>query len=241
MKLTAFKALTFDCYGTLIDWESGMVAALQPLVSKVARPLSRNDVLEAHARHESRQQLQTPGKLYRELLAVVYKRLAEEWNVTVSWEECLAYGRSVRDWPAFPDTVEALRELKQHYQLVILSNVDNESFAFSNAKLGVAFDAIYTAEDIGSYKPASGNFDYMLTSLADRGIAKADILHTAESMFHDHKPANAIGLASCWIYRRHADEGFGATMNPGAMPHYDFRFTSLGDLAAAVKAEAGRA
>ena len=241
MKLTDFKALTFDCYGTLIDWESGMVAALQPLVSKVARPLSRNDVLEAHARHESRQQLQTPGKLYRELLAVVYKRLAEEWNVTVSWEECLAYGRSVRDWPAFPDTAEALRELKQHYQLVILSNVDNESFAFSNARLGVAFDAIYTAEDIGSYKPAAGNFDYMLTSLADRGIAKADILHTAESMFHDHKPANAIGLASCWIYRRHADEGFGATMNPGAMPHYDFRFTSLGDLAAAVKAEAGRA
>jgi len=241
MKLTDFKALTFDCYGTLIDWESGMVAALQPLVSKVARPLSRNDMLEAHARHESRQQLQTPGKLYRELLAVVYKRLAEEWNVTVSWEECLAYGRSVRDWPAFPDTAEALRELKQHYQLVILSNVDNESFAFSNARLGVAFDAIYTAEDIGSYKPAAGNFDYMLTSLADRGIAKADILHTAESMFHDHKPANAIGLASCWIYRRHADEGFGATMNPGAMPHYDFRFTSLGDLAAAVKAEAGRA
>ena len=241
MKLTDFKALTFDCYGTLIDWESGMVAALQPLVSKAARPLSRNDVLEAHARHESRQQLQTPGKLYRELLAVVYKRLAEEWNVTVSWEECLAYGRSVRDWPAFPDTVEALRELKQHYQLVILSNVDNESFAFSNARLGVAFDAIYTAEDIGSYKPAAANFDYMLTSLADRGIAKTDILHTAESMFHDHKPANAIGLASCWIYRRHADEGFGATMNPGAMPHYDFRFTSLGDLAAAVKAAAGSA
>ncbi|AOO80882.1 haloacid dehalogenase type II [Bosea vaviloviae] len=239
MKLTDFKALTFDCYGTLIDWESGMVAALQPLVSKAARPLSRNDVLEAHARHESRQQLQTPGKLYRELLAVVYKRLAEEWNVAVSWEECLAYGRSVRDWPAFPDTVEALRELKQHYQLVILSNVDNESFAFSNAKLGVAFDAIYTAEDIGSYKPAAANFDYMLTALADRGIAKTDILHTAESMFHDHKPANASGLASCWIYRRHADEGFGATMNPGAMPHYDFRFTSLGDLAAAVKAEAG--
>lgn len=241
MKLTDFKALTFDCYGTLIDWESGMVAALQPLVSKAARPLSRNDVLEAHARHESRQQLQTPGKLYRELLAVVYKRLAEEWNVTVSWEECLAYGRSVRDWPAFPDTVEALRELKQHYQLVILSNVDNESFAFSNARLGVAFDAIYTAEDIGSYKPAAANFDYMLTSLADRGIAKADILHTAESMFHDHKPANAIGLASCWIYRRHADEGFGATMNPGAMPRYDVRFTSLGDFAAAVKAEAGSA
>jgi 2-haloalkanoic acid dehalogenase type II len=172
---------------------------------------------------------------------VVYKRLAEEWNVTASWEECLAYGRSVRDWPAFPDTVDALRELKKHFQLVILSNVDNESFSYSNARLGVAFDAIYTAEDIGSYKPAAANFDYMLEALAIRGIAKTDILHTAESMFHDHKPANAAGLASCWIYRRHADEGFGATMNPGAMPHYDFRFDSLGDMAAAVKAEAGGA
>lgn len=241
MKLTDFKALTFDCYGTLIDWESGMVAALQPLVDKVSRPLSRNEVLEAHARNESRQQAKTPGKPYRELLAVVYKRLAEEWNVTASWEECLAYGRSVRDWPAFPDTVEALRELKKHYQLVILSNVDNESFSYSNARLGVAFDAIYTAEDIGSYKPAAANFDYMLEALAIRGIAKADILHTAESLFHDHKPANAAGLASCWIYRRHADEGFGATMDPGAMPHYDFRFDSLGEMAAAVKAEAGGA
>jgi 2-haloalkanoic acid dehalogenase type II len=241
MKLTDFKALTFDCYGTLIDWESGMVAALQPLVDKVSRPLSRNEVLEAHARNESRQQAKTPGKPYRELLAVVYKRLAEEWNVTASWEECLAYGRSVRDWPAFPDTVDALRELKKHFQLVILSNVDNESFSYSNARLGVAFDAIYTAEDIGSYKPAAANFDYMLEALAIRGIAKTDILHTAESMFHDHKPANAAGLASCWIYRRHADEGFGATMNPGAMPHYDFRFDSLGDMAAAVKAEAGGA
>lgn len=238
MKLTDFKALTFDCYGTLIDWESGMVAALQPLVDKVSRPLSRNEVLEAHARNESRQQAKTPGKPYRELLAVVYKRLAEEWNVTVSWEECLAYGRSVRDWPAFPDTVEALRELKKHYQLVILSNVDNESFSYSNARLGVAFDAIYTAEDIGSYKPAAANFDYMLEALAIRGIAKADILHTAESLFHDHKPANVAGLASCWIYRRHADEGFGATMDPGAIPHYDFRFDSLGEMVAAVKAEA---
>lgn len=241
MKLTDFKALTFDCYGTLIDWESGMVAALAPLVKKTGRPLSRNQVLQAHARHESSQQRHTPTKRYSELLAVVYKRLAEEWGVPASWEECLAYGRSVRDWPAFPDTAEALRALKQRYKLVILSNVDNESFAFSNRKLGVEFDAIYTAEDIGSYKPAAANFDYMLAALSGLGIGKGEILHTAESLFHDHKPANAAGLASCWIYRRHADEGFGATMDPGAMPHYDFRFNSLGELAGAVRKEAGGA
>lgn len=238
MKLTDFKALTFDCYGTLIDWESGMVAALSPLVAKVGRPLSRNQVLEAHARQESRQQRYTPGKRYSEVLAVVYRRLAEEWAVPVSWEECEAYGRSVGDWPAFPDTVAALKVLKKHYKLVILSNVDNVSFAHSNRRLDIDFDAIYTAHDIGSYKPAIGNFDYMLEALADLGFGKGDILHTAESMFHDHKPANTVGLASCWIYRRHGDEGFGATMNPGEMPHYDFRFNSLGEMAAAVEKEA---
>lgn len=239
MKLTDFNTLTFDCYGTLIDWESGMVAALAPLVAKVGRPLSRNAVLEAHARHESSQQRHTPTKRYSELLAIVYKRLAEEWGVPAAWDECQAYGRSVGDWPAFPDTVAALQVLKRHYKLVILSNVDNESFSLSNRRLGVTFDAIYTAEDIGSYKPAAANFDYMLEALSAHNVGKGDILHTAESMFHDHKPANTAGLASCWIYRRHADEGFGATMNPGEMPHYDFRFNSLGEMAQAVMKERG--
>ncbi|MEK9861098.1 MAG: haloacid dehalogenase, partial [Alphaproteobacteria bacterium] len=99
---------------------------------------------------------------------------------------------------------------------------------------GVEFDAIYTAEDVGSYKPADRNFDYMLEELASMGIAKADILHTAESMFHDHGPANRFDLASCWIYRRFEQEGFGATMNPGDMPRYDFRFTSMAEMAEAV-------
>lgn len=233
MRLTDFKVLTFDCYGTLIDWESGMVEALKPLTGKVSRPLTRNQILEAHARHESSQQLQTPTKLYRDLLAIVYKRLAEEWGVTVSYEECAAYGRSVRDWPAFEDTAGALQYLKKYYKLVILSNVDNETFSYSNKRLQVDFDAIYTAEDIGSYKPSLKNFEYMIDKLGSLGVAKGDILHTAESMFHDHKPANSMGLASCWIYRRHKDEGFGATMHPGDMPEYDFQFTSMAELAKA--------
>jgi len=239
MKLNRFKALTFDCYGTLIDWESGMVEALKPLSARAGRPLSRDAILEAHARHESEQQAQTPGKVYRELLATVYRRLAEEWGVPASWDECLAYGRSVRDWPAFPDSAEALAYLKQHYRLVILSNVDNESFAASNEKLGVAFDAVYTAEDVGSYKPSDRNFDYMLAKLGTLGIGKGDILHTAESMFHDHRPANRHGLASCWIYRRFDKPGFGATMHPGQMPSYEFRFNSMADLARAHREETG--
>ena len=164
---------------------------------------------KAHARHESAQQAQTPAKLYRDLLPIVDRRLAEEWGVSASWSECAAYGRSVRDWPPFGDTIAALEVLKRHYKLVILSNVDNESFAASNEKLEVAFDAVYTAEDCGSYKPSARNFDYMLAKLATLGIGKHDILHTAESLFHDHVPAKRIGLASCWIHRRHGQEGFG--------------------------------
>ena len=238
MRLSQFMALTFDCYGTLIDWETGMVEALKPLAAKAARPLARNDILEAHARHESGTQRYTPAKRYSELLAVVCKRLAEEWQVPVSWEEAQAYGRSVGNWPAFKDTVEALKYLKKHYKLVILSNVDNASFAASNRRLEVAFDAIYTAEDIGSYKPDLRNFEYMVDNLKALGIGKKDILHTAESMFHDHVPANKMGLASAWIYRRHADQGFGATMQPGAMPRYDFRFNSMAELAEAHRKEA---
>jgi 2-haloacid dehalogenase len=239
VRLSDFKALTFDCYGTLIDWESGMLEALKPLASQSSAPLSRNAVLEAHARHESAQQAQTPGMRYRELLAIVYKRLAEEWAVPVPWSQCVSYGLSVRDWPAFPDTAEALQYLKKHFKLVILSNVDNETFSFSNQKLGVSFDAIYTAEDIGSYKPALGNFDYMLAGLKSIDVEKNEILHTAESMFHDHKPANQVGLASCWIHRRHNDQGFGATMNPGATPKYDFRFTSMAEMAKAHREQLG--
>jgi 2-haloacid dehalogenase len=205
--------------------------------AKTGRELSRDAILEAHARHEAAAQKQTPAKLYRDLLAVVYRRLAEEWGVPVLWEECVTYGRSVGQWPAFADSGPALAYLKRHFKLVILSNVDNESFATSNARLGVAFDAIYTAEDIGSYKPDARNFSYMIDNLARLGFARSDILQTAESLFHDHGPANAAGLASCWIHRRHDQEGFGATLDPGVRPRTDFVFHSMADMPAAHQAE----
>jgi 2-haloacid dehalogenase len=231
MRLRDFGVLTFDCYGTLIDWESGMMAALAPLTNRVQRPLSRDDILTAHARHESSQQLVTPARLYRDLLAIVYKRLAEEWGIPVKWAECVAYGRSIEHWPEFPDSKDALAYLKQHYKLVILSNVDNESFSFSNRRLGVEFDAVFTAEDIGSYKPDLRNFNYMLDKLSAYGIDKSTILHTAESLFHDHVPARQLGLANAWIHRRHAVQGFGATIEPEVMPSYDFKFTSMAEMA----------
>jgi 2-haloacid dehalogenase len=233
MQLSDFDALTFDCYGTLIDWESGMVEALKRLTDRAPRPLARDQILQAHAHHESSQQVTTPSKRYRDVLAIVYKRLAEQWGIYASHEECVDYGRSIATWPAFEDSAPALQYLKRHFKLVILSNVDNESFAASHRELQVQFDAVYTAEDIGSYKPAARNFHYMIEQLAGLGVSKDKILHTAESLFHDHKPANDIGLASCRIYRRHAQEGFGATMNPGEMPKVDFTFTGMRELAIA--------
>ncbi len=237
MRLSDFKVLTFDVYGTLIDWESGMVAALRPLTDRVDRALTRDEILQAHAFQESTAQRWTPARKYSDLLPVVYRRLAEEWGIAVSWEECQAYGLSVRQWPAFDDSRAALAYLQRHFRLAVLTNTDNQSFQGSNARLGVAFDAVYTAEDVGSYKPSDRNFDYMLQALARLGVEKHQILHTAESMFHDHAPANRHGLRNCWIYRRHGKDGFGATMNPGDMPACDFRFDSMADLVAAHRAE----
>lgn len=237
MNLSDFDVLSFDCYGTLIDWESGIYNALEPLWSRLDKPPSRDDVLQAHAHHESTQQAQTPQYLYSDLLAIVYRRLAEQWGISVRWSECEVYGGSVNQWPAFADSHDALTYLKQHYKLVILSNVDNRSFAASNEKLGVEFDAIYTAQDVGSYKPADSNFDYMISRLSHLGTSPDKILHTAESMFHDHVPATRHGLNRAWIYRRHAQPGFGATMHPGDLPEVDFQFNSMAQLADAHRAE----
>ncbi len=237
MRLSDFKALTFDVYGTLIDWESGMIAGLKPLTDKLETELSRDKILQAHAIYESAAQAQTPQKIYSRILPIVYKRLAEEWNISVDWDECLTYSHSVEHWPAFEDSAASLQYLKQHFKLVVLSNIDNDSFAHSNKKLQVEFDAAYTAEDVGSYKPDPRNFQYMIENLPRIGVAKEQILHTAESMFHDHAPANQFGLANCWIYRRHDKQGFGATMHPGDMPKYDFVFNSMAELAEAHQKE----
>jgi 2-haloacid dehalogenase len=232
MKLTDFKVLTFDCYGTLIDWESGLWNALAPLAGRAGAPRGRDAALEAFARHESAQQQATPSMPYSQLLATVYERLAAEWGVPVSREQSDAFGASIPDWPEFPDSAAALQYLKRHYRLVILSNVDRVSFRSSNARLQVQFDAVYTAQDIGSYKPDPRNFDYLLRRLGeDFGLAKPDILHTAQSLFHDHAPAKRLGLSTAWIDRRHAAGGYGATVPPPGTPKYDFRFESMAALA----------
>ncbi|RNF34047.1 haloacid dehalogenase type II [Paracoccus methylarcula] len=232
-RLRDYTALSFDVYGTLIDWESGMLAGLKPLTDRLGTEMSDDAVLEMHARNESAAQAQTPGRTYSSLLATVYRRCAEELGLAVDWEECERYGASVPDWPAFPDNADALAYLKLHYRMIVLSNVDNRSFAGSARKLGIDWDGVFTAEDIGSYKPAQRNFDYLLAGIERLGIAKTELLHTAESMFHDHVPARANGLDNAWIYRRHQKQGFGATMDPGQLAETTFRFNSLREMAEA--------
>lgn len=233
MRLTDFKVLSFDCYGTLVDWEAGMFAAYKGLIAESGGALSRDQVLEMHASHEADQEAKTPTMPYSELLGVVYSRVACEMGIETAAEEDARFGASVPDWPAFGDSAAALQYLKKHHKLVILSNVDRKSFAGSNRRLQVEFDYIFTAEDIGSYKPSLKNFDHMIEKLAASGIDKHEILHVAESLFHDHLPANQVGLASAWIHRRHDQQGFGATRPPDTLPHYDFKFTSMADMAQA--------
>jgi 2-haloacid dehalogenase len=239
MRLSEFSVLSFDCYGTLIDWESGIVAALAPWLAAHGLEPGRERILAAFAAAEAPQQQATPGMLYRDLLAEVHGAMAEQFGLARDLAAAKAFGASVRDWPAFPDSAAALGYLKRHYQLVILSNVDRASFAHSNRKLGVAFDAIYTAEDIGSYKPDPRNFAYLLERLAERGIAKTQILHTAESLYHDHVPARRVGLATCWIHRRAGKAGHGATRSPEVEVRPDFRFATLAEMAQAHRAEIG--
>ena len=227
MQLTDYKVLTFDCYGTLIDWESGIFNALKPLLAKVVDEPGRDAALEIFAQYETAQEHATPDKLYPELLSAVHAQLRSHWDVDGNGELDQQFGQSVAHWPAFPDSMESLAYLKQHYQLVILSNIDRTSFAASNEKLGVEFDAIYTAEDIGSYKPDPRNFEYMLEHLNRRGVDKTDILHTAQSLHHDHVQATAFGLATNWIDRRQDFEGYGATVPPRQDVRIDFRFPSM--------------
>ncbi len=237
---TDYRVLTFDCYGTLIDWECGIWDALQPLIMhNPDNEVTRDAGLRAFAQCESRQEQATPDLRYPDLLTRVHGSIAESLGLESSPELDAAFGASVPHWPAFPDTADALRTLKRHYKLVILSNVHRDGIAASNRKLGVAFDAIYTAEDIGSYKPADANFEYMLAHLqSDLGLERSDVLHTAQSLHHDHAPAKRFGLANAWIDRRRLSEGgsWGATERVEKMPTTDFVFFSLGEMAEAAAA-----
>jgi len=173
--------------------------------------------------------------LYPDLLTHVHRAMASHFELKTTAELDERFGDSVRYWPAFPDSADALRRLKKHYQLVILSNVNRDGFAASNQKLGVEFDAIYTAQDVGTYKPNPGNFQYMLDALrADFGTEQSEILHTAQSLHHDHLPAWKHGFQRAWIDRQRLSEGgnWGATAKVGdELPDPEFLYFTMMDMA----------
>jgi len=234
--LTDFTTLTFDCYGTLIDWESGIWDAMQPLILASGRTdITRMHGLETFARIETAQEISTPGMLYPELLGHVHRTLAQHFNIETSIELDQDFAASVPHWPAFPDSADALRILKKHFKLVILSNVNRDGFAASSRKLGVEFDAIFTAQDVGSYKPNPANFDYLLEHIkSDLNVDPGQILHTAQSLHHDHVPAAEFGLARAWIDRQDLanSDNWGATARVENRPEVDFLFSTMGEMAA---------
>jgi 2-haloacid dehalogenase len=239
MDLRSFRALTFDCYGTLIDWESGILAELKPWVAAGGLKLTDDQILEAFGEAESACEAAAPSKIYPGILADTMRALAKRWNISATDAQTAAFGGSVPRWPAFPDSAAALQYLKQHYRLVILSNVDRASFAESNKKLQVTFDKIVTAQDVGSYKPNLQNFRQLLAQVDKLGIRKEQILHTAQSLFHDVVPAKSVGLKTCWINRRKGRPGGGATKAPTGDATPDIEFPSMAALVEAHRKQGG--
>ena len=238
-RLQDFEALSFDCYGTLIDWEQGIWDATAAWRERTQVTVERETLLEAFGAIESSTEAANPSTPYPHILTLVMRALGERFGAPADDREAEGFGRSVGDWPAFPDSQAALRRLATRYRLIILSNVDRASFAASNARLGVTFDAIVTAQDVGSYKPDPRNFEALLATADGLGVPRSRLLHVAQSLFHDHVPAKAIGLRTAWIDRRHDRVGAGATPRPDGAVEPDFVFASMEALAAA-SSEAGQ-
>ncbi len=241
IKLLDFTVISFDCYGTLIDWETGIWDALQPLLAHGdSTGISRRDALTAYGKLEHKHEAETPQALYPDILTRVHRDLAREFGITSSASLDATFAGSVQLWPAFADTAEALRILQSRFKLVILSNVDRQSFSASAMKLGVEFDALYLAEDIGSYKPDDRNFDYLVEHVRqDFNCEKPQLLHTAQSLLHDHQGANRHGIRNAWIDRQRLSESgdWGATKALESWPVFDFQYFTMRELADAVLAE----
>ncbi len=214
LDFSAFRVLTFDCYGTLIDWESGILGALRPLLARHGATLSDAAVLAAYAELESAGE-RGPYRPYREVLSDVVRGLAQRLGFAATDAEAASLPESLGQWQPFPDTVPALRRLQRRYQLGIISNVDDDLFARTASALEVPFDYVITAQQARSYKPSPNNFQ-----IAERrmGIPRSAWLHVAQSLFHDHVPARQLGLASVWVNRPRRVQGHGAVPPADAQP-----------------------
>ena len=215
---TQFEALTFDCYGTLIDWETGLTDAFRPILRAHGIEADGDEVLARFANHEAAAEA-GPYHSYREVLAAGLRGVAAELGFEPSEAEAAAFSASVADWPAFSDSAAALARLQSRYRLGVITNCDDDLFAASNERLGLDFDCVVTAQQVGSYKPDERNF---LVAFERMDVPRERILHVAQSLFHDHAPAQRLRLRSVWIDRRRGRPGAGATPEAAATPDATF-------------------
>jgi 2-haloacid dehalogenase len=227
LDLTGVDALTFDCYGTLIDWETGLSAAFEPILAAHGIAIDADAVLERYARHEAAAEA-GPYLTYREVLAAGLRGVAVELGFSPTSSEVAAFSGSVVDWPAFGDSPAALQRLHRRFRLGVITNCDDDLFDASARRLGVDFDWVVTAQQARSYKPSEANFMLAFERL---GLPRERIVHVAQSLFHDHVPAKRLGLRSVWINRRGDRVGSGATPPAEASP--DATFPDMASFAAA--------
>ncbi len=233
LDFTRFEWLTFDCYGTLIDWEAGILNALKPVLAAYGHNLSDEKILETFAELEARAEAGA-YKTYREVLEEVVRGFGStvQPRFRPTEREIRLLPESVKDWRPFPDSVAALGELKTRYKLAIISNIDDDLFAATARRLEVPLDEVITAQQARSYKPSLNNFRLARQRL---GAPVDRILHVAQSLYHDVAPAKSIGLATVWVNRRAGKTGAGATVASTATP--DVEVHSLAELAGLVKGQ----
>jgi 2-haloacid dehalogenase len=225
-----FDALTFDCYGTLIDWEGGILTGLRRVLNRGGVKATDNEVLEHFARYEAPAEA-APYQRYRDILAGALRGVATDYGVEVDEAEAAAFGDSVGEWPAFPDSANALARLHERFRLGVITNCDDDLFSRSARRLATDFDWVVTAQSAESYKPDPHNFEVALEQI---GLPMERILHVAQSLFHDHVPAKALGFTTVWIDRRHGRPGSGAT--PPAHVTPDATFPDMASFAGAATA-----
>jgi 2-haloacid dehalogenase len=233
VEITDFEAISFDCYGTLIDWESGLLTVLRPWALHRDLALDDEALLAAYAGYEELAESEHPRTPYPDILRKCMASLGHDLGAEVTAEDADMLATSVPDWPAFPDSAAALEALSRRFKLIILSNVDRPSFAGSSEQLGVTFDSVLTAQDIGYYKPSPWSFAALQKEARRLGVGEGKLLHAAQSLFHDHVPAKAAGLRTVWINRRHDRPGWGATPAPPIDVTPDWEFPSMAAFAAA--------
>jgi len=220
-----FEVLTFDCYGTLIDWETGILSALRPILSAHQKTVDDATLLKLYGDFEERSE-KGEFRPYREVLASVVRQFGKELGFTPSKAEAQSLPDSLGTWRPWPDTVEGLRNLKTRFRLAILSNVDDDLFTKTRPQLGVELDEVVTAQQAQAYKPSLKLFE---VGLARIQAPAHRVLHVAQSVYHDVVPAQALGLATVWVNRPSARPGVGAVKAADAKA--DLTVSSLAELA----------